>query len=276
MPNGIILVTGASSGVGRACVVRLARLGFRVLAGVRDAVAAEKLKALGPSIEPVILDVTDPAGIRRLSESLAGEALAGLVSNAGISTIGPLELIPLEAWRRQFEVNVLGTVAVIQAFLPHLRKGKGRIVIMGSVAGRSALPGTGAYDSSKFALEGLADSLRPELQTFGIGVSIVEPGAVATAIWDKALKEIDDFKRSAVPELLELYADLIASVRDETAKAAVRALPADVVAKSVEHAITSSRPKSRYVVGSDAQFWLMLNLLPDRWKDKLILRGMKI
>jgi len=269
-----ILVTGASSGIGRSCALRLSMRGYRVLAGVRDMRASGELRELVPGIEPVLLDVTDGGSIRRVVEVVGGEPLAGLINNAGISVIGPVELVPIESWRRQFEVNVIGLVAVTQAFLPNLRLGTGRIVNIGSIAGRSALPGTGAYDSSKFAVEGLTDALRLEMQRFGIRVSVVEPGAVATPIWDKAIKETDALKRAASPELRELYGWLISGIQREVARAAAKAASADSVAKAVEHAITSRRPRIRYVTGADARLWLLLNLLPDAWRDKLILSGM--
>jgi NAD(P)-dependent dehydrogenase (short-subunit alcohol dehydrogenase family) len=169
---------------------------------------------------------------------------------------------------------VIGLVAVTQAFLPHLRRGRGRIVNVGSIAGRSALPGTGAYDSSKFAVEAITDSLRMELHSFGIRVSIVEPGAVATDIWQKTLRETDELTRSATPELRNLYGQLISKIREEAVQAAGKALPPDAVAKAVEHAITARRPRSRYVIGGDARLWLLLNLLPDTWRDRLILSSL--
>ena len=271
MERGKVLVTGASSGIGCACAVRLSGLGYQVLAGVRDPMAGEALCALAGGIEPVLLDVTDSASIRAAVDKAGGDGLAGLVNNAGVSVIGPLELVPVETWRRQFEVNVFGLVAVTQAFLPLLRRVRGRIVNIGSIAGRSALPGTGTYDASKFAVEGVTDALRMEVRPFGIHVSLIEPGAVDSAIWKKSLDSIADLQRNSPAEVRELYQGLMASVRAETAKAAAKALPADRVAKVVEHALTARRPKTRYVIGGDARFWLLLNLLPDAWRDRLIL-----
>ncbi len=274
MSRGRILVTGASSGIGRACAIRLARLGFAVSAGVRDPAAGEAVRAAMPGIDPVILDVTDPASIEAALAVIGDEPLAGLVNNAGIAAIGPLELLPVASWRRQFEVNVFGLVAVTQACLPGLRRGRGRIVNVGSIAGQSALPGTGAYDSSKFAVEGISDALRLEVVRWGIRVSVVEAGAVATAIWDKTLRELDETVRRAPADRRDLYAGLLAKVKEETVRSAEKALPADAVAKVVEHAITAQRPKRRYLVGADARFWRLLNLLPDAWRDRLILSGL--
>lgn len=136
------------------------------------------------------------------------------------------------------------------------------------------MPGSGAYDSSKFALEGISDALRMELRPFGIRVALIEPGAVATGIWQKTLAELDKRNREAAPDLRDLYSKLTSAIREETVRSSAHALPAEAVADAVVHAITASKPKTRYVVGRDAQFWLLLNLLPDRVRDWLILRSM--
>jgi NAD(P)-dependent dehydrogenase (short-subunit alcohol dehydrogenase family) len=273
--KGTIVITGASSGIGRACAVRFAGLGFRVIAGVRNPLAGGTLAALAHGIEPVFLDVTNADTIRSIAETLDGEPLAGLINNAGIATVGPLELLPTDSWRGQFEVNVIGLAAVIRALLPRLRQGKGRIVNIGSIAGRSALPGSAAYDSSKFAVEAITDALRMELHPFGIRVSIIEPGAVATDIWEKSVRELDRLEQLALPDRRELYRRLTSKIREEIITSARKALPAEAVVKRVEHAMTARRPRTRYVVGGDARFWLLLNLLPDTWRDRIILSGLK-
>ena len=275
MTRGNILITGASSGIGLACASRLAARGFRICAGVRTEAAGEIVRRVAPGITPVLLDVCDPASILKAVAALGDEPLAGLVNNAGVAAIGPLELVPVETWRHQFEVNVIGLVAVTQAFLPHLRRGAGRIVNVGSIAGRSALPGSAAYDASKFAVAGLSDALRLELRPLGIRVSLIEPGAIATGIWEKAVAELDQRNRDAAADLRDLYGNLTAKIRAEALRAASRALPAETVAAAVGHALTASRPKARYVVGRDARFWLLLNLLPDRVRDWLILRELR-
>jgi NAD(P)-dependent dehydrogenase (short-subunit alcohol dehydrogenase family) len=272
MDKGNILVTGASTGIGRACAVRFAELGYRVFAGVRKPAGGESLWAeCSGAVEPVGLDVTRADSIAAALDALGDRPLAGLINNAGVASLGPLELLPIDAWRRQFEVNVIGLVAVTQACLPLLRRGRGRIVNVGSIAGRSALPGSGAYDSSKFAVEAITDVLRMELHAWGISVSLIEAGAVATPIWEKSLREADDLCRQVGAQRYALYSVLMAAVREEAQQAARHSLPAAAIAKVVVRAMTARRPKARYVVGRDAWFWLLLNLLPDRWRDRLIL-----
>lgn len=273
MPHGNLLITGASTGIGLACAARLAALGYRVFAGVRSVGAADAVRGLAPNLVPVMLDVGEPASIGAALAALEGEPLAGLVNNAGIAVIGPVELVPLNEWRRQYEVNLFGVVAVTQACLPHLRRSAGRIVNMGSIAGRSALPGSAAYDSSKFALEGLSDALRLELRPFGISVSLIEPGAIATPIWEKTLADFDRQSLEFATDIRATYSDLLARIRDEIVKSAGHGLSAKAVADAVTHAMTASRPRTRYVVGRDARLALLLNLLPDRVKDWLILRA---
>jgi NAD(P)-dependent dehydrogenase (short-subunit alcohol dehydrogenase family) len=272
MGNGNILVTGASTGIGHACAIRFAELGYHVFAGVRKLSDGDALGAHSTgNIEPVLLDVTRPESIDGALAAAGDRPLTGLVNNAGIVVIGPLELVSIDGWRQQFEVNVLGLVAVTQAFLPLLRRGKGRIVNIGSVADRCALPGSGAYDSSKFAVAAISDVLRMELHAWGISVSLIEAGGVATPTWEKSLRAADDLRLQVAPERYALYSSLMATLRAETEAAARAALPVDRVVKAVEHAMTARKPKTRYLVGKDVWLWRLLNWLPDRWRDRLIL-----
>ena len=272
MDKGNILVTGASTGIGRACALRLAELGYRVFAGVRKPVDGEALRAQGAgAIEPVALDVTSAESVAGAAAALADEPLAGLINNAGIAVLGPLELVSVDAWRRQFEVNVIGLVAVTQACLPLLRRGRGRIVNIGSISGRSALPGSGPYDSTKFAVEAITDSLRLEVHRWGIAVSVIEAGAVATPIYEKCLREVDELSRQVPPEQYALYRGLMETVREQTRAEGRRAAPVSKVVKAVVHALTARRPRTRYLIGWDAWLCLLLNCLPTRWRDWLIL-----
>jgi NAD(P)-dependent dehydrogenase (short-subunit alcohol dehydrogenase family) len=262
-----VVVTGASSGIGEACALRLARSGWRVLAGVRSSADAERLRAR--SVEPVTLDVTDAASIADAAERLGGDGLQGLVNNAGIAVSMPLEFLPLEELRRQLEVNLVGQLAVTQAFLPQLRRARGRIVNVGSIAGRSSLPFLGAYAASKHALEAVTDALRVELRPFGIEVAIVEPASIATPIWAKGGENVQRLLEGLPPDVLTLYGERMTAFRSAAAAAALRAEPADDVAKVVEHALTAERPKTRYLVGRDARRRSRLERLPDRLRDRV-------
>jgi NAD(P)-dependent dehydrogenase (short-subunit alcohol dehydrogenase family) len=273
MASGNIVITGASSGIGEACALRLDAMGYRVFAGVRKAADGEALKKkCSERLSPVILDVTSEESIGAAAHIVGDTPLAGLVNNAGIVVAGPLELIPIAMWRKQFEVNVIGQVAVTQAFLPMLRAGRWRIVNMGSIAGRSALPYSGPYCASKFALEGLTDSLRMELRPWKISVSIIEPGAIRTPIWEKSDAGVNEYLNAAPPHLLELYRAGLDKLRALAAQAGNQAIGPEEVVKAVEHALTSAKPKTRYVVGKDAKLRMLLMSLPDRLVDSLILK----
>jgi NAD(P)-dependent dehydrogenase (short-subunit alcohol dehydrogenase family) len=256
-----VLITGASSGIGAACAERLARTGWRVFAGVRSEGAAPA------GATEVLLDVTDGDSISRAA-GVVGERLDGLVNNAGIAVAAPLEHLPLDELRRQLEVNVVGQVAVTQAFLPALRSARGRVVLIGSIAGTSALPFLGPYAISKFALEAFADSLRVELAPDGIAVSIIRPGTIATPIWQKPQPVAD----ALAPEALERYGSRIEALRSFAAARAAGAAPADLVARAVEHALTARRPRTRYLVGRDARIRSAVERLPDRLRDRIVSR----
>jgi NAD(P)-dependent dehydrogenase (short-subunit alcohol dehydrogenase family) len=263
-----VLVTGASSGIGLACARRLAAAGWKVHGGVRDAAAAEALRELG--VEPLELDVTDAAQIAAAAEAVGGE-LHGLVDNAGIAIAAPLELVPLDELRHQLEVNVVGQVAVLQALLPALRRGHGRVVLMGSIGGRSALPFLGPYAASKHALEAVADSLRVELRPWGVPVSIVEPGSIATPIWRKGTDRAAELSKGFDEDRAALYAPAVARLR-EVALARGPGVDPDEVAKAVEHALTAKRPKPRYLVGRDAHLRAWIERLPTRLRDRVLAR----
>jgi NAD(P)-dependent dehydrogenase (short-subunit alcohol dehydrogenase family) len=200
-----------------------------------------------------------------------------LVNNAGIAIGSPLELIPLEQLRRQLEVNVVGQIAVTQALLPWLRQARGRIVNMGSIAGRSTIPMMGPYSASKHALEALTDALRLELYSWGIEVSIIEPGAIATPIWDKSLKTSSEIQGEIPVEAKGLYDAAAQRIRDAVGRAADRAIPAEAVVRAVLHALTARRPKTRYLVGADAKVRaIMLRWLPDRLQDWILKKALNL
>jgi NAD(P)-dependent dehydrogenase (short-subunit alcohol dehydrogenase family) len=265
-----VVVTGASSGIGLATAVRLARAGWRVHGGVRTSADANALRQ--PGIEPLELDVTDATQIAAAAETV-GPELHGLVDNAGIAIAAPLELVPLAELRRQLEVNVVGQIAVLQAFLPALRPTRGRLVLMGSIGGRSALPFLGPYAASKHALEAFADVLRVELAPWGIAVSIVEPASVKTAIWTKGAAQADVMREGISRESDELYAARIERFKRVALKRGPGIDP-DVVAKVVEHALTASRPKARYLVGRDAHLRAWIERLPTRLRDRVLTKAL--
>ena len=273
-----VLITGASSGIGEASALRLARAGWRVFAGVRAAADGDRLRAAGGELlEPLTIDVTEPTTIAAAAKALGDEPLDGLVNNAGTALAMPLEFLPLDQLRRQLEVNLVGHVAVTQALLPNLRSARGRIVNVGSIAGRSALPFLGAYAASKHALEAFTDSLRVELRPFGIAVTVIEPGTIATPIWRKGGERIQELAAQLPEELGALYGERMAAFRDAAAAAGRRAEPADDVAIVVERAMTTERPRARYVVGRDARRRAMVERLPaglrDRVYERVLLRG---
>lgn len=276
--RGGVLVTGASTGIGEACALYLDKLGFRVFAGVRRDADGEALRKKGSDrIAPVYIDVTDGAsiaGARAVIESAAGgRGLQGLINNAGIVVAGPLEFLPLDEFRKQLEVNVVGQLAVTQAFLPLLRKARGRIINIGSISGRSATPFNGAYAASKFALEAMTDALRVELLPWGISVSIIEPGSVATPIWEKSREAAGEIARRMPAEARELYALAYDAMRAAAARIAQAGIPAAEVAKVVAHALMAEKPRTRYLVGKDAKRQAVLTrLLPDRLHDRLVIK----
>jgi NAD(P)-dependent dehydrogenase (short-subunit alcohol dehydrogenase family) len=234
-------------------------------------------------LEPVTLDVTDGGQIeaaaarveQALEHELAGAGLAGLVNNAGVAVPAPLEVQPIDDFRRQLEVNLTGQLAVTQAFLPLLRRAKGRVVFVSSIGGRVALPFTGAYHASKFALEAIGDSLRRELRPWGIEISLVEPGAVTTPLWERGEREGDELIAGFSERARELYGDNLERYRMMVRKIAADGLPPEQAAEVIVEALTADKPKPRYLVGRDAKIQARVaKLLPDRLMDRLISREM--
>jgi len=265
-----VVITGASSGIGEACALRLAASGWRVFGGVRSHEAGDLLRDRG--VEPLDLDVTSPGQIAAAADAV-GDTLDGLVDNAGISIAAPLELVAIEELRHQLDVNVVGQVAVTQAFLPALRRARGRIVLMGSIGGRSALPFLGPYAASKHALEAFADVLRVELHPWGIAVSIIEPASVKTPIWSKGAAHADVMSAGLSPADVELYAERIARFKEVALRRGPGVEP-EVVARAVEHALTARRPKARYLVGRDAHLRVWIERLPTRLRDRVLAKAL--
>jgi NAD(P)-dependent dehydrogenase (short-subunit alcohol dehydrogenase family) len=271
-----ILVTGASTGIGQACALHLAAEGHRVFAGVRKESDAQHLRAKGSAqVVPVFLDVTKQDQIDVLFEQIAKEAgsLHGVVNNAGQARGGPIEYLPIDVWRDQFEVNVLGQVAVTRAMLPLIREANGRIVFIGSIGGKVATMMMGPYNASKFAIEAIGESLRQELHPWGIGVSVVEPGAIKTEIWGKGRETAARLERELSREAVSRYARHIAAIRKGIDMQDRHGIGPQRVAKAVEHALFASRPKTRYLVGVDARMQsVLVRFLTDRPREAIIRR----
>ena len=282
--RGTIVITGTSTGIGRVAAPWLADAGFSVFAGVRKLSDAPE----GHNITPIFIDVTDGDTITAAAQTVANavgeKGLRGLVNNAGISVPGPLEFLPLDDIRRQFEVNVIGPIAMTQAFLPLLRKSRGRIVNIGSIGGKMSTPFLGAYHISKYGMEALSDSLRMELRPWGISVSLVEPGGIATPFWERGRTSADDLLSRAVPEVTEMYGEAIDAMRSAADTFEKRAAGPETVAKAIHHALTAKHPKTRYLVGMDARAQSILKrVVPDQgidrlveWQLKLPKRGSKV
>ncbi len=271
-----ILVTGASSGIGQACALRLARAGHRVFAGVRNEADGKRLQdADSDRVVPVILDVTNQDQIDALAKQIGSEpgGLQGVVNNAGIALGGPLEYLPIEVWRDQLEVNVFGQVAVTRAMLPLIREGRGRIVFIGSIGGKVATMMMGPYNASKFAIEAIGESLRQELHPWGIPVSVVEPGAIKTDIWGKGRELADRLEHELPAEGMDRYAPHIAAIRKGIDMQERQGIEPDKVALVVERALHATRPKARYLVGTDARIQsAMVRLMTDRTRAAIVRR----
>ena len=274
--RGFVVVSGTSTGIGAATAVHLAEKGFRVFAGVRREEDGVALAARTEhELIPLLLEVTDEASIAAaagtVADAVGDRGLAGLVNNAGIVKPGPLEHQPLADFREHLEVNLIGPLRMIQAFLPLIRRGNGRIVNVGSIGGRMALPLHGGYSASKFGMEGMTDALRLELRQWGIPVSLVDPGAVQTAIFAKTLKEIDGLRAKLGDGAYGPYEAQISAVRKLVEKTAEDAESPVVIAEAVADALLSREPETRYLAGHGAKATAtMAHTMPDHAKDRLI------
>jgi NAD(P)-dependent dehydrogenase (short-subunit alcohol dehydrogenase family) len=273
MGKGTVFVTGASTGIGRAAVRRLADEGYDVLAGVRRDGDAPP-EAAGH----VLVDLGEPDGISTACKQVlehSGGGLAGLVNNAGINVNGPFEVVSLEDWRRQFEVNLFGHLSVTKELLPALLASRGRIVTVGSIGGRFSAPFLAPYSASKFAVRAWSEALRSELAPHGVQVVLIEPGAVATALWDKSNEHADRTLDGMTEEQQQRYAAQVAGARRTADFAERNAVPSDVAARAIAKALTARRPKGRYLVGADARLQAGLSVLPTRTLEgatRLVLR----
>jgi NAD(P)-dependent dehydrogenase (short-subunit alcohol dehydrogenase family) len=285
-PNRHVLITGSSTGIGKACAIYLAERNFSVIAAVRRPSDGQQLESLSKNLRTIQLDIADAQSIatakNQITEITQDTGLAAIVNNAGIGVFGPVEFVPLDEWRRQFEVNVFGHIAITQALLPLLRRhvaaqgpGSGRIVFIGSVAGRVTIPTLGPYSGSKHAIAAVAAALRMELRDQGILVSLLEPGAIQSEIWRKGDETV-----AAVPHdspAYKLYGRQIDAVAHTSRKSAADAIPAEVVAKLVHRCLTARRPPIRRTVGRDAMSAAIAQwMMPKTWFDKIVRKALKI
>ncbi len=276
--NEMIVVTGASSGIGAATARELADRGFHVIAGVRRDSDAETLRA--EHIEPIILDITVEADVAAVAHRIAhdpeGRRLRALVNNAGIAVNAPVETLPMAEWRAQFEVNLFGHIAMTQALLPGLLESSGTVVNLSSVGGRVAMATYGAYAGSKFALEAVSDSLRREVGDLGVKVIVIEPGAVTTEMTGRGLSTADRLAASMTPDQHKRYDALIGAITAQARQFGDNGVPAEQAALVIAKAITANNPHTRYTVGRDAAVLVKLaRLLPDQLLDRLLRRNLK-
>ncbi len=273
--RGFVVVTGTSTGIGAATALHLVGKGFHVFAGVRREADGEALQAQSSArLTPLIIDVTDAktisAAAAAVTDVVGDRGLAGLVNNAGIAKPAPLEFQPMADFRTQLEVNLFGPVAMIQAFMPLIRRGSGRIVNVGSIGGILVLPLNGAYSASKFGIRAISDALRLELGQWNIHVSLIEVAPVKTAIFGKTYAELDGLEPMLGETGYRLYSLQVAAVRKAMEKAETDAESSLVVAKAVAHALTSDKPKTRYLVGHGGRQTQVAAALPDRARDRAL------
>ncbi|MHA7651432.1 SDR family NAD(P)-dependent oxidoreductase [Mycobacterium sp. ML4] len=274
--NELIVVTGASTGMGAATAKELSRRGFHVLAGVRREVDADAL--CGDGIEPHILDITVDSDVAAVADRVARDQrpLRALINNAGIAINSPVEALPIAQWRRQFEVNLFGHIAITQALLPALLSSSGTVVNISSVGGKVVLPTYGAYAGSKFALEAASDALRREVAELGVKVVVVEPGAVKTAMPERGIATAQELIADMSPAQLARYGELNAAVTAQARSFMEIGVPAEHAAKVIAKAATARHPRTRYTIGRDAAILVRISrVLPDRMLDRIVRRNLR-
>ncbi|HEY1977812.1 MAG TPA: SDR family NAD(P)-dependent oxidoreductase [Candidatus Baltobacteraceae bacterium] len=275
-PRGVV-ISGASTGIGAATALVLAEKGYVVFAGVRSDDDARRLAAVSPGVRPVMLDVTQADSVTRAAEIVRGSGieLHGVVSNAGIAVGGPLEHVSMDDMRQQFEVNVFGALALAQAFIPLFSASGGRIVFVGSISGRLAMPYVGPYSASKFALRGLVDALRVELAPAEIRVSLIEPGSVKTPIWAKGRAQAGQIasRHASKRPHYRMALERIVSITEREAR---DGMPVEIVAATILHALAARRPRAEYVLGTPARMGSFVAALPPALRDRAVRASMRL
>ena len=274
----LIVVTGTSTGIGEATAKELAKRGFYVLAGVRTNKDADKIRDI--NVEPIMLDITNEVHISALIERITSDKkerpIRALINNAAIEINAPIEVLPLSEWRRQFEVNLIGQVAMIQALLPELFKSKGTVINISSIGGKVAMGGYGPYAATKFALEAVSDSLRREVEQFGVKVVAVEPGAVTSEMSKRVRSNAEKITNQMTKEQRGRYGKLMNAMVSQAESYINKAVSAENAGQIIADIINNKRPRTRYTIGSDAAMLsFIIKFIPDRLLDKLIARSMK-
>ncbi|MFE2813852.1 SDR family oxidoreductase [Streptomyces nigra] len=276
--SGMVLITGASTGMGAATARELARRGFHVLAGVRRQSDADTLRSAG--LEPVFLDITNPEQIasvsKRIADDPAGRPLRAVINNAGIAINAPVEVLSMEDWQRQFDVNFFGHIAVTKAVLPALHASGGRVVNISSIGGRIAMPTYGAYAAAKFAMEAMSDSLRRELAPHGVQVVVVEPGGVKTEMTGHGIERANDTIATLSPTQRSRYGELLQAIINQATSFTDSGLSAEAAALVIAKAATARRPRTRYTIGRDAAVLTRLSrILSDKMLDRILAANLR-
>ena len=274
----MIVVTGTSTGIGAATARELGKRGFHVLAGVRSKIDADKIR--DTNIEPIILDITNEAHISALIERITSDKeqrpLRALINNAAIEINAPVEVLPLSEWRRQFEVNLIGQVAMIQALLPELFKSSGTVINISSIGGKGAMGGYGPYAATKFALEAVSDSLRREIEHLGVKVVVVEPGAVTSEMSKRVRSNAEHITNGMTTVQRDRYGNFMKAMVSQAESYINKAVSAEKAGQIIADILNKKRPRTRYTIGRDAAMLsILIKYLPDRLIDKLIYRSMK-
>ncbi len=276
--NEIVVITGTSSGIGNATAKELANRGYYVLAGVRREIDADDIRS--ENIEPIILDITNKSHIENLIKRIKGDpenrSLRALINNAAIEINAPLEVLALSEWKRQFDVNLFGQVAMIQALLPALFQSCGTIINISSIGGKAAMAGYGPYASTKFALEGLSDALRRELKPFGVKVIVIEPGGVISPMSLQVRSKAEKITNEMTPEHRNRYGAMMYAMVSLAESYIKNAVSAEKAGEIIANTLSKRKPRTRYTIGRDAAMVRFMNwALPDSWLDNLVARTNK-